>query len=165
MSTSSLRRRALVPALVALTAGAALGGCQASINVGHGDDAVRDSATAAREIDAMMARSATNWNRGDLDAFVDDYEDSNATTFVGRTGVLHGRAAIRGVYASRFAPGGTRDSLSFRDLQVDVLAPNVVNAIATYVLMRGDSVTAHGPTSLVMRRTDGRWRIVHDHSS
>jgi ketosteroid isomerase-like protein len=69
------------------------------------------------------------------------------------------------VYAPRFAPGGTRDSLSFRDLQVDVLAPNVVNAIARYVLMRGDSVTGEGPTSLVMRRAGGRWRIVHDHSS
>ena len=154
-------RHVIASALLA----ASLSACHASVHVGRDDDGVRDTATATREISAMMARSATNWNRGDLDAFVDDYEDANGTTFVARNGVLHGRAAIRGVYAPRFAPGGTRDSLSFRDLQVDVLAPNVVNAIATYVLMRGDSVTAHGPTSLVMRRTGGRWRIVHDHSS
>jgi ketosteroid isomerase-like protein len=69
------------------------------------------------------------------------------------------------VYAPRFAPGGIRDSLSFEHLEVDFVAPNVVNAIAYYVLARGDSVTARGPTSLVMRRLDGRWRIVHDHSS
>ena len=82
--------------------------------------AVRD------QIAAMMARSATNWNRGDLDAFDD------------RPGRLAGRG--------------------------------VVNVIARYVLARHvaggrDSVTATGPTSLVMRRVGGRWRIVHDHSS
>jgi hypothetical protein len=39
------------------------------------------------------------------------------------------------------------------------------NTIAWYVLSRGDSVTARGPTSLVLRRSGGRWFIVHDHSS
>jgi hypothetical protein len=41
----------------------------------------------------------------------------------------------------------------------------VVNAIAYYVLARGDSVVARGPTSLVLVRSGGRWFIVHDHSS
>lgn len=122
-------------------------------------------AAAAREICAMLARAAENWNRGDLDAFLSDYMPGEQTTFIGRTGVLHGLDAIRGVYASRFAPGAVRDSLSFEKLEVDLLAPNVANAIAYYVLSRGDSTVARGPTSLVMRRVEGRWRIVHDHSS
>ena len=29
----------------------------------------------------------------------------------------------------------------------------------------GDSTVARGPTSLVLRRVNGRWMIVHDHSS
>ncbi|MEO8563026.1 MAG: DUF4440 domain-containing protein [bacterium] len=74
-----------------------------------------------------------------------------------------------GAYAPRFAPGATRDSLSFLLLDVDPLAPDVANVIATYVLARRvggrDSVTAQGETSLVVRRVNGRWRIVHDHSS
>jgi ketosteroid isomerase-like protein len=79
--------------------------------------------------------------------------------------VLHGVDAIRGVYAARFAPGAQRDSLHFQSVEVDILGPDVVNTIAWYVLTRGDSITARGPTSLVMRRVSGRWRIVHDHSS
>jgi uncharacterized protein (TIGR02246 family) len=126
-------------------------------------------ATVREQIAAMLGRSAANWNRGDLDAFVADYLPSDATTFVGGHGVLRGTAPIRAAYAPRFAPGGVRDSLSFVLLDVDPLAPDVVNVIATYVLARHiagrDSVTATGPTSLVMRRVDGRWRIVHDHSS
>ena len=125
--------------------------------------AVRD------QIGAMLVRSAANWNRGDLDAFVEDYLPGDTTTFVGGRGILRGTAPIRSAYAPRFAPGGVRDSLSFVLLDVDPLAPDVVNVIARYVLARHvsgrDSVTATGPTSLVMRRVDGRWRIVHDHSS
>jgi ketosteroid isomerase-like protein len=36
---------------------------------------------------------------------------------------------------------------------------------ALLACVRGDSVTARGPTSLVLRRSSGRWRIAHDHSS
>jgi len=112
---------------------------------------------------ALLAHGAAAWNRGDLESFISDY-DSGAT-FVTTRGVLRGAATIREHYASRFAPGGVRDSLSFRDVEADVLAPDAANVIAFWVLMRGDSVTAEGPTSLVLRRSAGRWRILHDHSS
>ena len=126
--------------------------------------AARDS--AAREIAVMMQASAMAWNRGDLDAFVNYYEPDTTTTYIGRNGVIRGRAAIRAVYAPRFAPGGVRDSLSFENVNIDVMAPGLANVISWYRLTRGDSTTGHGPTSLVMRRdADGQWRIVHDHSS
>lgn len=113
----------------------------------------------------MFARSASAWNRGDLDTFMTDYLPGDRTTYVTNKGVIHGPAAIRERYAPRFAPGGTHDSLSFEGIEVDPLAPDVINVIAYYVLMRGDSLVARGPTSLVMVRQDGRLRIVHDHSS
>jgi beta-aspartyl-peptidase (threonine type) len=157
-----MRRRAAFPLLAFLVACApALGGAH------HPEDAERAARRA--DVTAMLAHAAANWNRGDLDAFVDDYLPGSATTFIGSRGVLRGPTAIRGAYAARFAPGGVRDSLSFEVIDVDALAPDVLNAIATYTLSRRvgarDSVTARGPTSLVMRRVDGRWRIVHDHSS
>ena len=130
---------------------------------------VAEHAAVREQIAAMLVRSAANWNRGALDAFVDDYLPGDTTTYIGGRGILRGTAPIRAAYAPRFAPGGVRDSLSFVLLDVDPLAPDVVNVIATYVLSRRvtgrDSVTATGPTSLVMRRVEGRWRIVHDHSS
>ena len=124
-----------------------------------------DGDLARREIVATLHRAARDWNRGDLDAFLGDYLPSDSTTFIGRTGVVRGVAAIRAVYAPRFAPHGVRDSLSFEQVEVHILAPNVANTIAFYVLSRGDSTIARGPTSLVMRRIGGRWRILHDHSS
>ena len=133
------------------------------VNVQRTPGTAAATSAALAEITAMMSRSATSWNRGDLSAFIEDYEP--AATYVGRERVLHGRDEIRSVYASRFAPGGLRDSLSFERVEVDVLAPDVAHTIAWYRLSRGDSTTAHGPTSLLMRKSGGRWRIVHDHSS
>jgi uncharacterized protein (TIGR02246 family) len=153
-----------------LSAGSALlvAACAPALGGGHrATDAERDVRRA--EVVAMLARAAASWNRGDPDAFVDDYLPGTETTYIGGRGLMRGPAAIRQAYAPRFAPGAVRDSLSFELVDVDPLAPDVLNVIATYVLARRvggrDSVTARGPTSLVMRRVDGRWRIVHDHSS
>ena len=117
----------------------------------------------------MLRRAAVDWNRGDLDGFMSDYLPSDSTTYVGGRGLVRGPAAIRASYARLFTGEIQRDSLSFAILDVDPVAPDAANLIAQYILTRHsggrDSVTARGPTSLLVRRVEGRWRIVHDHSS
>lgn len=122
-------------------------------------------AAARTRIMAMMQASARAWTRGDLDGFMDSYEDGSATTYVTATSVVHGRDAIRDRYAPRFVPGAMHDALTFENTEIDLLTPDIANVISYYRLMRGDSTTARGPTSLVMRRRNGQWRIIHDHSS
>lgn len=112
-----------------------------------------------------MNRSAAAWTRGDLDAFMDDYLPGARTTYVTSRGLVRGPEQIRARYAPRFAPGALHDSLSFEGVEVDPLAPGVAHVVAWYVLSRGDSLVARGPTSLVMFRTEEGWKIVHDHSS
>jgi uncharacterized protein (TIGR02246 family) len=170
------------PAAAALAVASALAATACSVQVGGRTPpppqarAAADPAAARAEIAAMMARSAEAWNRGDLDAFVADYVPGEppapeAATYIGSRGIVRGRAAIRAAYAPRFAPGARRGTLRFENLEVDLLAPGVANAIAYYVLSErtaagADSTVARGPTSLVMRRgADGQWRIAHDHSS
>ena len=113
----------------------------------------------------MMQRAAIAWTRGDLDAFMRDYLPGERTTYVTRAGLVRGPERIRARYAPRFEPGGVHDSLSFEGIEVDPLAPGVAHVVAWYVLSRGDSVVARGPTSLVMLLTADGWKIVHDHSS
>jgi ketosteroid isomerase-like protein len=117
------------------------------------------------EILATMSQSGKEWTHGDLTASMGDYLDSSRTTYVTKQEVLRGRDAIRAHYAARFAPGVRQDSLWFQNVEVDSLAPGVANVIAFYVLSRGDSVIARGPTTVVMLRTASGWKIVHDHSS
>ena len=77
---------------------------------------------------------------------------------------------LRRVLADMLTEGGmsivgeARDGVELIE-KATALAPDVINVIAYYRLMRGDSTTARGPTSLVMRRLGGAWKIIHDHSS
>jgi uncharacterized protein (TIGR02246 family) len=155
-----IRPRHLALLLVALAAAWVAYGARATPIV-----PLADAVEIRREVMRTLAHGAAAWNKGNLEDFVSDYLDDSGTTYVGKRGLLHGMPAIRDAFADRFAPGAPRDSLHFEAVEVDILAPDVVNTVALHVLMRGDSVTSRGPTSLVMRRVAGRWRIVHDHSS
>ena len=143
------------------------GGCARAAGVYHATSSRR--AAVRVELEAMLRRAAVAWNRGDLDGFMSDYLPGDSTTYIGGRGLVRGPTAIRASYARLFSGEMQRDSLSFVILDVDPVAPDVANLIAQYILTRRaggrDSVTARGPTSLLVRRVDGRWRIVHDHSS
>lgn len=131
------------------------------VRVDHGPDPSPATATAAAQ--SLLDHGATAWNRGDLDDFVSDYAED--ATFVTSQGVVRGRAAIRARYAPRFLPGARRDSLWFQGVAARPVASDGIQAVAWWNLSRGDSVVARGPTSLLLQRVGGRWRIVHDHSS
>lgn len=124
-----------------------------------------DSTLARTVALALLDRGARAWNRGDLEAFMSDYMNSPRTAYVTTNGVARGKAAIRERYAPRFAPGALRDSLAFENVEADPLSNDAMHVIAWYKLMRGDSVIARGPTSLLLVRDGPRWVILKDHSS
>ena len=113
----------------------------------------------------QFQRAAAAWNRGDLDAFMDDYLADSTTTFVGSGGLLHGVDAIRSRYAPLFGHGASRDSLRFEQFEVRVLGNGLVLVTARYILYRGPETTASGPFTLIMRQGPDGWKIIHDHSS
>lgn len=119
-----------------------------------------------RELAAMLARSAADWNRGDLAGFMSDYARDSLTSYVSGGHVQYGWQALYDRYqANYFAPGKSRDSLSFGEVRVRVLTPDFAYVTARFTLARADSVVASGPFTLVLQRQGDRWRILHDHTS
>jgi uncharacterized protein (TIGR02246 family) len=114
---------------------------------------------------AMLDRSAADWNRGDLEAFLADYQDAPATTFVGPRGVLSGLEEIRAHHAPAFEPGAERDSLRFEAVRVRSLSPLIGIVTARWVLHENGVTSSSGFITRVMRRTGSGWKITHDHSS
>lgn len=117
------------------------------------------------ELRRLLEQSARAWNAGDLEGFLITYAQDSGTTFLTVRGLTHGYAAIRDRYAARFEPGAQRDSLHFTEIELRLLGPDHVLNTARYVLMRGDSVTAEGPFTVVWERRPEGWRMIHDHSS
>ncbi len=119
-----------------------------------------------REIAAMLTRSAADWNRGDLAGFMSDYADDSLTSYVSGGHVQYGWQALFDRYqANYFAPGKSRDSVAFDEVRVRALTPDFAYATARFRLVRGGSVVASGPFTLVLQRQGKRWRILHDHTS
>ncbi len=116
-------------------------------------------------VTALLTESAAAWNAGDLERFVSDYARDSTTTFVSGGRVRSGFTWIRGNYAPAFERGAARDSLQFQSVAARWLGPEHVLATARFVLFRGDSVTASGPFTLVLREVEGDWKIMHDHTS
>ena len=118
------------------------------------------------EIAAMLQRSASDWNRGDLAGFMSDYARDSLTSYMAGGHVMYGWQAMYDRYQKNyFAPGKSRDSLSFDELHVRVLTPDFAYATARFKLSRRDSVVASGPFTLVLQKQGDRWRILHDHTS
>jgi uncharacterized protein (TIGR02246 family) len=121
----------------------------------------------ADEIRAMMDRSQATWNRGDLAAFAADYEDSPDTTFVGKDVTHGGVAAVLARYQAHYPNREAMGTLSYSELSIRVLSPDIVLANGKFFLKRtaeggGD---ATGRFTLVIRKTARGWKIIHDHSS
>jgi beta-aspartyl-peptidase (threonine type) len=138
----------------------------------NGDDVSVSAPTGGGpglEIGQMLASSSQSWNAGDLEGFLDDYWQSPDLTFSGATGVSRGWDEVRERYlASYWAPGAERDSLRFEELEVTPLGPTYALALGKFVLFQpqnGGKVSSSGHFSLVLRRTDEGWKIMHDHTS
>jgi ketosteroid isomerase-like protein len=117
----------------------------------------------------MLRASAASWNAGDLEGFLDDYWRSEELSFSGAEGVTRGWGDVRARYLRAYwAPEVERDSLRFEGLEVTLLGTEHALVLGQYVLYRppvGDSMVSSGFFSLVLRRLDGEWKIIHDHTS
>jgi ketosteroid isomerase-like protein len=157
--TSRIGQLGRLAALTSLLASASLtSGCRLEIE-DEGDSNVQ------KTVEGMLEESAGEWNRGDFTGFMDDYVQSEHTTYIGGGGLLTGYESIRARYAPLFEPGAQRDSLRFEDVRVRRLAAVEAIATARWILHRNGTVTGSGPFTLVLRHTSDGWKIIHDHSS
>jgi len=158
MSFPSIRRR-----IVLVTSGALCVGSLLATRVAVAADDV------AGAIAKVMNASVAAWSAGDLNTFMDSYEDSPDTLFVGSTGLVRGKAAIAARYAKQFGQGGPGrlGKLSFETLEIRSTGEHYALMIGRFHLRPVDRTKAEatGLFSLVFHERDGRWRIVCDHTS
>jgi ketosteroid isomerase-like protein len=125
--------------------------------------AASPEATAVRAVlDAQVAA----WNRGDLDEFMIGYWKSDKLTFYSGDTIAQGWQATIYRYRKRYqSEGREMGKLEFRDLSVEILGGDAAVVRGRWHLTMKDGKTPNGLFTLLMRRIDGDWRIVHDHTS
>ena len=124
------------------------------------------SAAQDKDVLAPILKSADDWNRGDLKAFMQSYETSPDTTFVG-TEVAHGTDAVLARYRRAYSSVEQMGKTSFSELKVRPLSPDLAIVTGRYTLERAAEFGGRkaGIFTLVMRKSAAGWRIIHDHTS
>lgn len=118
---------------------------------------------AADIIRGVLTAQAAAWNEGDLEAFMGGYWKSPEVRFVSGTTVTKGWQQTLKRYRERYGQGASLGRLSFDGLDVQMVTDDVAVIVGRFNLASGAAAEA-GAFTLVMKRFDGLWRIVHDHS-
>ena len=105
------------------------------------------------------------WNKADLVGFMKGYWKSKELTFVSGKDVTQGWDETLERYKKRYqAEGKEMGKLAFTDVEVKVLAPGIALVSGKWELTLTKE-TVGGRYSLILKKLDDGWRIVHDHTS
>jgi ketosteroid isomerase-like protein len=116
------------------------------------------------EIKSVLRAQQEAWNRRDVDAFVEHYWKSDDVTFSSGGKTTRGwEEMVRG-YRERYPTPEAMGRLTFGELEITRLGDAAALALGEWRLER-ESEPLSGNFSLVFRKLNGRWVIVHDHTS
>ncbi|MGA2537287.1 MAG: nuclear transport factor 2 family protein [Terracidiphilus sp.] len=123
-------------------------------------------------IRAAIAAQAAAWNRADIPAFMQTYENSPDTTFIGAE--LHkGYGPILERYTKSYSTSEQMGKLTFTNIEVRLLTgscatPEFAVVTGNFHLERtakGEAKKDDGIFSLIWRKGPQGWKIILDHTS
>ena len=162
-------RRASLARLAAALAVGALAACASGGGGAPGGDDPRYGGAAADPrpaIQKVLDDQVAAWNRGDIEAFMDGYWESPDLVFTSGGNVQRGWQTTLDRYRATYGNSPeTMGRLSFSDLEIHPLGDEAAWALGRWHLDDAGGKAMGGVFSLVFRRVDGRWLIVHDHTS
>ena len=132
------------------------------------------AATAAEETEIRIAIKAQSdaWNRADIPAFMQAYEDSPDTTFIGLT-LRKGYQPILEQYQKSYTNREQMGTLTFSDIDIRLLPPGCGKSEIALVTGKfhldraahGEAKKDDGIFSLVWHKGQHGWKIILDHTS
>jgi len=123
----------------------------------------QDSKTKAA-IRAVLDAQRDAWNRGDIEGYMDGYDRSPRTEFVGGDEITRGWQTVLDRYKKKYDSREKMGVLTFSQVEITMLSKDAALVLGRWHLKRAND-EPHGTFSLVFRKTKAGWRIVHDHSS
>ena len=124
----------------------------------------RPASADETEVRNLLAKQNAAWNRGDVDAFMVGYWESDSLMFIGQSGVTYGYKNTLANYKKNYPDTTVMGKLTFTLIHLKQLSSEYFHVTGKYYLTRtiGD---ASGHFTLVFRKINGKWVIISDHSS
>jgi uncharacterized protein (TIGR02246 family) len=124
----------------------------------------KDDAKTIAAVRAVLDAQVAAWNRGDIEGFMDGYARSAETVFVSGDSVTRGWQTVLDRYKKGYSTREKMGTLAFSDLEIKVISKDAAVAHGRWQLTRAGD-TPKGRFTLIFRRGQQGWRIVHDHTS
>ena len=134
----------------------------------------QSAATSSDEvaIRAAIQSQADSWNHADIPAFMQTYEDSPETTFIGQK-LRKGYEPILQRYKQRYTSPEQMGKLTFSDVDIRLLPSGCGHSEIALVTGKfhldrtahGEATKDDGIFSLVWRKGPHGWKIILDHTS
>jgi uncharacterized protein (TIGR02246 family) len=116
-----------------------------------------------KAIRATMDKQLEGWNKGSVDAFMEGYWKSDKFTFQSSSRI-HGFDALVAMYKKNYA-GDKMGTLNFKDIEIKPLAKDLYLVLGRWHVVTIKKEEKQGLFTLIFRKIDGKWKIIHDHSS
>lgn len=124
----------------------------------------KHDAKAEAAIRSVLDAQRDAWNRGDLEGYMDGYDRSPDTEFVGGDTITRGWQTVLDRYKKNYNSREKMGVLTFSEVEITMLSKDAAMVLGRWHLKRAND-EPHGTFSLLFRKTKAGWRIVHDHSS
>ena len=134
--------------------------CLVSTSIARSDD---DTDKVKQQIESLLATQDAFWNAEDIEGFMQTYWKSEELTFSGGGKTTRGWQATLDRYKQGY-PSGQMGKLHFGQLETTLLSDNAALVLGRWYL-DNQGEKKEGNFSLVMKKFDDGWKIVHDHSS
>lgn len=115
-------------------------------------------------IEKIMHEQQVAWNKGDLDAFMLSYWNSDSLKFIGKNGITYGWKSTLANYKKSYPDKATMGELTFTIISVEELSKTSCYVIGKWDLKR-EKGDVGGYYTLLWKKIDGKWVIVIDHTS
>ena len=116
------------------------------------------------EIRKMLFAQVVEWNKGNIDGYMKGYWESDSLLFIGSKGPRYGYGTTLKRYKEAYPDADHMGTLTSRITSMKNLSPEYYFVVGTWALNRkaGD---VSGSYTLLIRKINGKWVIVCDHSS
>ena len=126
--------------------------------------AAPDSAADEAAIRAVLHQQEAAWNRGDIEAFMEGYLQTDSLRFASGGTEQRGWQATLERYHRVYPDRAAMGTLTFDWRDLRLLSPRWAVVFGAYQLERAEDRPSGLFTLLFEKRPEG-WRIVHDHTS
>lgn len=115
-------------------------------------------------VKSILLAQQADWNRADIDVFMQPYWKSEELQFVGSSGVTYSWDNTMARYKRNYPNPDAMGQLSFDILQVYKLSKKVILLTGKFTLERKNDRPT-GYFTLTWRKIKGQWVIIADHTS